>query len=403
MHYSETIRQANPLAQYHSHQPEINAAVARVLESGSYILGAEVERFEGEWAAYIGVGHAIGVASGTDALEIALRACDIGAGDEVITTTHTAVATVAAIELAGARPVLVDIEPGTWLMDHEQIERKITARTKAIVVVHLYGQPADLDRITEVARRHRLRLIEDCAQAHGATFRGRRTGAWGDFGCFSFYPTKNLGAVGDGGAAVTDNAALAERARQLREYGWQSRYISRTTGLNSRLDEIQAAILRAKLPTLDEDNARRLAIATQYSRELAEYVSVPVVKPERTSVFHLYVVATPHRKQLTEFLGERRIGTAVHYPVPIHLQPAYAGRLGNQGDFPVAECASARLLSLPIYPELAPPEVSRVIESIRLYFEKNSKRTRVPTLATDAVRCSQKSDQCGSKGTGQNE
>lgn len=384
MHNSETIPQANPLAQYRSHEPEINAAVARVLQSGRYILGAEVESFEQEWAAYVGAAHAIGVASGTDALEIALRACEIGPRDEVITTAHTAVATVAAIELAGARPVLADIEPGTWLLDPEQIERKITARSRAIVVVHLYGQPADLNQIAGIARRRRLRLIEDCAQAHGAMFQGRRAGAWGDFGCFSFYPTKNLGAIGDGGAVVTDDPELAGRVRHLREYGWQRRYVSAMAGLNSRLDEIQAAILRAKLPALDADNARRMIIAEQYSAALAPYVSVPVIKPGRTSVFHLYAVSVPERQRLREFLASCGIGTAVHYPAPIHLQPAYSGRLGIAGDFPLAEYASSHLLSLPIYPELEASEVSRVIESIRLYFENNDKPTRVPALPAHA-------------------
>lgn len=387
MHNLETIPQADPLAQYRSQESEINAAIARVLKCGRYILGAEVEQFEGEWAAYIGVAHAIGVASGTDALQIALRACQIGPGDEVITTVHTAVATVVAIELAGARPVLVDIEPGTWLVDPEQIERKITARTKAIIPVHLYGQPADLDRITEIARRHRLRVIEDCAQAHGAMFRQRRAGAWGDVGCFSFYPTKNLGAIGDGGAIVTDDVELAGRLRQLREYGWRSRNISQVAGLNSRLDEIQAAILRAKLPRLDDDNARRMAVARQYSNALCEHISVPTVKADRCSVFHLYVVCTPDREGLADFLRSRRIGSAVHYPAPIHLQPAYLGRLGNPGDFPVAEYASAHVLSLPIYPELQAEEVSRVIKSVRLYFEKKGKGACVPAFAADGAGC----------------
>ena len=384
MHTSERILQAYPLAQYRTHELAINAAVARVLKSGRYILGEEVDGFEREWAGYIGVGHAIAVASGTDALEIALRACQIGPGDEVITTAHTAVATVAAIELAGARPVLVDIEPGTWLMDAAQVERNITARTRAIAVVHLYGQPADLHIISGIARRHKLRVIEDCAQAHGAIFRGRRAGAWGDLGCFSFYPTKNLGAIGDGGAVVTDDHELAERVRRLREYGWRSRYISCTAGMNSRLDEIQAAILRAKLPTLDDDNARRIAIAKQYSDALSEYVSVPVLKSERISAFHVYAICTPDQRGLSQFLDRRGVATAVHYPAPIHLQPAYMGRLGNPGDFPVAEYASTHLLSLPIYPELEAQQVSRVIASVRLYFEEGSK-----AIASAGLRCRQ--------------
>jgi len=252
---------ANPGAQYQAHKAEIDAAVARVLAGGWYILGEETRAFEAEFAAYIGVREAVGVGSGTDALQIALAACEIGAGDEVITVSHTAVATISAIEMAGATPVLVDIEPDFFTIDPAQIEAAITPRTKAIIPVHIYGQPANLDAVLEIASRHKLRVIEDCAQAHGAAFRGTRVGAHGDIACFSFYPTKNLGAIGDGGMVVTNDVALAERARLLREYGWAERYVSHISGRNSRLDELQAAILRVKLRRLDDDNQMRAQIA----------------------------------------------------------------------------------------------------------------------------------------------
>src|SRR5882672_9262932 len=268
----------NPRAQYLAHKSAIDAAIQRVLDAGHYILGNEVRAFEAEFAAYIGRRHCIGVGSGTAALEIALRACDIGPGDEVITAAHTAVATVAAIELCGARPVFVDIEPIYYTLDPAKVARAISPSTKAIVPVHLYGQTADLLALTDIALRHGLRLIEDCAQAHGAELQGRRLGSFGDLGCFSCYPTKNLGAIGDGGMLVTDSDELARRCRLLREYGWAERYVSHMTGNNSRLDEIQAAILRAKLPFLDEDNGRRRAIAARYDEHLSGSPSVPPAK-----------------------------------------------------------------------------------------------------------------------------
>ncbi len=363
----DPIPQASPLSQYLAHREEIDAAIQRVLCGGRYILGGEVEAFERELAGYLGATHAVGVGSGTAALEIALRACGIGPGDEVITTTHTAVATVAAIELAGATPVLVDIGPESFLIDPEQVERAITSRTRAIVPVHLYGQPADLHAIAGVARRRDLRVIEDCAQAHGALYEGRRVGAWGDLGCFSFYPTKNLGALGDGGMIVTRDERLAARARSLREYGWERRYVSEVPGTNSRLDEIQAAMLRVKLAHLDRDNERRMAIARKYTEALADCVAVPRVKPGRTHVFHLYVVWTPDRDALQRFLQAHGVGSAVHYPVPIHLQPAYLGRLGRAGTFPVAERAAGEILSLPVYPELSSAQCERVVETVRAF------------------------------------
>ena len=359
---------ANPLAQYQAHKEEIDTAIQRVLTRGRYILGREVASFEAEFAAYVGVGHAVGVGSGTEALHIALRTCGIGPGDEVITVSHTAVATVAAIELCGATPVLVDIEPDYYTMDPARVEAAIGARTKAIVPVHLYGQPADLAPILEFARNRGIRVIEDCAQAHGATYQGKRVGSFGDLACCSFYPTKNLGAIGDGGMIVTNDPELAQRVRHLREYGWVDRYVSQTPGLNSRLDEIQAAILRVKLKYLDGENSVRMRLADIFDGGLRESgVVVPRRRPEATHVFHLYVVRSHRRDALKAFLKSQGIDTLVHYPVPVHLQPAYKGRLPIGKGLPESERASAQVLSLPIYPELSEADVGTVIEAVRAF------------------------------------
>lgn len=369
---SEFIPAAQPLAQYLSHRREIDDAIHDVLTAGRYILGTEVAAFEKEWAAYVGVHFAVGVASGTDALILALRACGIGPGDEVITTPHTAVATVAAIELAGATAVLADIEPDTCLLDAAAVARRISARTRAIMPVHLFGQPADLDAILELARPRGIRVIEDCAQAHGALYRGKRVGSWGDIGCFSFYPTKNLGAIGDGGAIVTNDEALAARVLSLRQYGWGDRYISDVPGDNSRLDELQAAILRVKLRYLDEANASRAALAARYSQSLTPPVSPLQGRSDRSSVNHLYVVRCPRRDQLQAYLQQQGVGSGIHYPVPVHLQPAYRGRLGNTGSFPVAECAAGEILSLPMYPELTATHCDRVIAAVQRFSHANA-------------------------------
>ncbi|PJF26279.1 MAG: erythromycin biosynthesis sensory transduction protein eryC1, partial [Phototrophicales bacterium] len=303
--------------------PDIDAAIRRVLDSGWYILGREVEAFEAEFAAYHGVKHAVGVGNGTDAIELALRAAGIGAGDEVITVAHTAVATVCAVERAGAKPVLVDIDLQTCTLDPVAAEAAITPRTRAIIPVHLYGQPADMPALAEIAARHHLLLIEDCAQAHGARLNGQLVGTWGHLAAFSFYPTKNLGAVGDGGAVLTDDDDYAQRLRRLRNYGQTSRYDHTERGINSRLDELQAAILRVKLPHLDAQNARRRQIACQYDAGLAEFVNTPPQRPGAESVYHLYVVRHPARDALKARLADAGIGTLIHYPTPIHLQPAY--------------------------------------------------------------------------------
>lgn len=357
---------ANPKAQYSAYKPEIDEAIQRVLDRGRYILGEEVKNFESEFASYIGVNHAVGLGSGTEALHVALAACQIGVGDEVITVSHTAVATVAAIELAGATPVLVDIEPDFFTLDPHQLRAAITPRTRAVIPVHLYGQPANLELIMEIAREHNLRVIEDCAQAHGSTYQGKCVGSYGDIACFSFYPTKNLGALGDGGLVCTNDTGLAERARLLREYGWAERYVSHTTGWNSRLDEIQAAVLRVKLRYLDQDNRKRARIADQYGEGLSDCELVlPPVRDGATHAYHLYVVRSPKRDQLQAFLKDRGIGTLVHYPVPVHLQPAYNERTPCGSGLSQTECAARDVLSLPIYPELDDADVQQVIESIR--------------------------------------
>ena len=361
---------SKPQAQYLAHKNEIDAAVSRVLNKGWYILGEEVKAFEAEFAGYVGVSDGIGVGSGTEALHLALKACGIGDGDEVITVSHTAVATVSAIEQAGATPVLVDIQSESYNLDPDKLEAAITARTKGIIPVHLYGQPANLDPILEIARRHEVRVIEDCAQAHGAKYKGRRVGSYGDMGCFSFYPTKNLGAIGDGGMVVTNNPELAERALLLRQYGWADRYVSSITGWNSRLDELQAAILRVKLPYLDADNAKRVGLADLYNDSLSgTRLTLPQRGGEVDHIYHLYVVRSPQRDDLQSFLKSKGVGALVHYPVPIHLQPAYLKRLRGSESLPETERAAREVLSLPIYPELSLPEAQKVINEIRAFQE----------------------------------
>ncbi len=354
--------------QYESIQSEIHAATLRVYGSGWFILGPEVEAFESEFAAYIGVEHAVGVGSGTEALHLALRALGVHAGDEVITVPNTAVATVAAIEMAGAQPVLVDVCPDSMTMDPTLLEAAITPRTRVVIPVHLFGQSADLEPILQIARAHHLAVLEDCAQAHGATYRGRRVGGWGDIAAFSFYPTKNLGAYGDGGAILTRDPTLAERVRLLRQYGWRKHYESETTGVNSRLDELQAAILRVKLAHLDAWNRARRERAALYDELLASArVRPPAQRPYGEHVYHLYVIQSERRDALAAHLKAQGIGTAIQYPTPIHLQPAYR-RLAPRGALPIAERLAREILSLPLYPELALADVRAVAQAV-LEFE----------------------------------
>nr|NQU89048.1 DegT/DnrJ/EryC1/StrS family aminotransferase [Bacteroidota bacterium] len=364
---------SSPLAQYNAHKEEIDAAIQRVLDKGWYILGEETKSFESEFAEYIGVPHGIGVGSGTEALHIAMAACGIGPGDEVVTVSHTAVATVAAIELTGARPVFVDIEPNYYTLDPKRLEAAITKQTKAIILVHLYGQSADILPMLDIAKKHGLRIIEDCAQAHGAVYQGRCVGSWGDMACFSFYPTKNLGALGDGGMVVTSNLKLAEKARLLREYGWAERYISKIPGWNTRLDELQAAILRVKLRYLDADNVARANIASIYDHALE---GLGIVTPKRrqkaTHVYHLYVIRSKKRDEMQAFLKARGVGALIHYPVPVHLQSAYRDTFQRRDDLLETEKAAREVLSLPIYPELPDKELNTVVEMVKYYGEKRS-------------------------------
>jgi dTDP-4-amino-4,6-dideoxygalactose transaminase len=353
-------------AQYIAIQTEVDAAMSGVFASGRFILGEQVAAFEHEFAAYCGARHGVGVGSGTEAIHLALRACGIGAGDEVITVPNTAVATVAAIEQSGACPVFVDVDFQTRTLDPSLLEAAITPRTRAILPVHLYGLPADLRHIQAIAREHNLRVIEDCAQSHGALHDGRRVGSLGDLASFSFYPTKNLGAYGDGGFITTSDDALAERLRLLRTYGWRERDHSVIKGLNSRLDELQAAVLRVKLRHLDAWNAQRRNLAALYAESLCDSgVSIPVEPPGVQSVYHLYVISTPGRDALRAHLKGRGIETLVHYALPIHLQEAYAGMGHGVGSFPNAERLARKVLSLPLYPEMDERVVEFVAAAIK--------------------------------------
>lgn len=356
--------------QYQALQPAIDRAVRRVFERAWFILGEEGQRFEEEFASYLGAKHGIGVGSGTEALHLALLACGVEPGDEVITVPNTAVPTISAISFANAIPKLVDIDPATFTMDVNKLEAAITARTKAILPVHLFGQPVDLAPILEIARRHHLKVVEDACQAHGAMYGDRKAGTFGDAGCFSFYPSKNLGAYGDAGFVCTNDAEMADRLRLLRNYGQRRRYYHVTKGFNSRLDEVQAAILRTKLPYLDETNQRRRQIAAYYDKLLEE---APIHTPPRakygTHVFHLYVIRAPRRDALMAHLAEQGIETIIHYPVPVHLQEAYRDLQMDKGSLPAAEKAAEEIVSLPIYPEIHDHEVEAVAESIRSFYK----------------------------------
>jgi dTDP-3-amino-3,4,6-trideoxy-alpha-D-glucose transaminase len=343
---------------------DLDAAASRVLDSGWYVLGEEGRAFEAEFAAYTGSRHAVGVASGTDAIEVALRALGVGPGDEVVTQANTCVPTVSGIERTGAAPVLCDVEEDGATMDVESLRSAIGPRTRAIVPVHLYGQCADVDAILEAAGD--IPLVEDCAQAHGAELRGRRAGSMGALGCFSFYPTKNLGALGDGGAVTTDDDGLAERLRLVRQYGQTGRYHHVERGVNSRLDELQAAILRAKLPHLDAWNQRRREIAAAYDDALRGTPARPLDRlPERLHAFHLYVVEVPERDALQAGLAEAGVGTLVHYPEPVHGHPPYCTLGEGPVALGVAERLASRIVSLPLYPELTDTEVEHVARSLR--------------------------------------
>jgi dTDP-4-amino-4,6-dideoxygalactose transaminase len=341
-------------SQYQTIKSDVAAAVGRVLETGQFVLGPEVEALEQEFAAYQGASHGIGVNTGTSALHLALLAAGIGPGDEVITVPFTFVATVAAIGYVGARAVYVDIDPQTFTMDVDQIEGAITPRTRAIVPVHLYGQPADMDPILEIANRHGLKVIEDGCQAHGAAYKGRPVGALGDAGCFSFYPGKNLGAYGEGGMVVTNNAAIAKRIRMLRDWGSEKKYHHVLKGFNYRMEGMQGSILRVKLRHLEKWTEGRRAHAAEYRRVLADSdVEIPAEAPYARHVYHVYAVRTKDRAAMQRVLQANGIGTGIHYPIPVHMQPAYADPAYREGDFPHSEQAANEVLSLPMFAELS--------------------------------------------------
>lgn len=344
---------------------EITEAVNRVVSSGWYILGPEVEAFEADFAAYCEAAHCVGVANGLDALHLVLRAMDVGPGDEVIVPSNTYIATWLAVSQCGATPVPVEPLESTFNIDPDRIEAAITPRTKVILPVHLYGQPADLDPILAIARRHKLKVLEDGAQAHGARYKGKRIGGHGDAVAWSFYPGKNLGALGDGGAVTTNDPELSDRIKVLRNYGSRVKYVNDEQGYNSRLDPIQAAVLSAKLKYLDEWNARRAEIAYRYKAALANTrLILPAVPDWGEPVWHLYVVRTRQREALQLSLTERGIGSLIHYPIPPHLQQAYS-RLGySRGDFPIAETMADEVLSLPMGPHLADEDHGQVIAAI---------------------------------------
>jgi dTDP-4-amino-4,6-dideoxygalactose transaminase len=352
-------------AQYAALKPEIDEAVARVLASGVFILGPEVAAFENDFAAYCGTDHAIAVNSGTSALHAALLAADIGPGDEVITTPFTFVATAAAICSAGARPVFVDIEPRSFTLDPGLLDGALSDRTRAILPVHLYGQPCDMDPILAFARRHSLAVIEDAAQAHGARYKGRPAGSLGDFGCFSFYPGKNLGACGEGGIVVTNDANGARLTRMIRDWGQERKYEHVLPGFNYRMDALQGAILRVKLRHLDAWTDARRDHAHRYAADLAEAgFQAPEEMSYARHVYHVYAIRTPERSLLQRALEEQGIQTGIHYPTPVHLQPAYAHLGYEAGAFPVAEAAAREVLSLPLHPDLTTAQQQRVVDAL---------------------------------------
>jgi dTDP-4-amino-4,6-dideoxygalactose transaminase len=356
--------------QYHALRPAIDERLAEALANTQFILGPNVKAFEQEAASYLGVSHAVSCGSGTDALMLALMAAAIGPGDEVITTPFSFIATAEAARLVGAEPVFVDIDPGTFNIDPEQIEGAITPRTRAVIPVHLFGQPAALDALTAVCEAHGLWLIEDAAQSFGARFHGRQTGTFGAMGCFSFFPSKNLGAYGDGGMVTTDSEPLAERLRMLRNHGSAKRYHHDRVGVNSRLDELQAVILRAKLPHIESYNRERRRVAAQYEERLSasparEAVCLPrPADTAREHVYHQYTIQTAHRDHLAEALRDRGVATAIYYPIPLHRQTVFAEHAGTVS-LPVAEAVATRCLSLPIYPELTASQIERVASAVQ--------------------------------------
>jgi len=364
----QTIPLVDLHAQYQTIRGEIDRAIQGIIDSSSFVMGPAVQRFEEEFAAFCNVAHCVGVSNGTAALELALRVLDIGAGDEVITSAHTFIATAEAISNVGATPVFVDIDREYYNLDPAAVAAAITARTRALLPVHIYGQPAAMTQFQALAVEYGLALVEDAAQAHGATWAEQYTGGLAQLACFSFYPGKNLGAYGDAGAITTNDPALAERVRLLRNHGRRSKYLHEVVGTNERIDALQAAILRAKLPYLAGWTAQRQALAARYNELLADCeVILPQVHPHATAAWHLYVIRTPQRDHLLHYLKEHGVEGGIHYPVPLHLQPAYAALGYQAGELPVTEAVAATCLSLPLYPEMSEAQQDRVVELIHTF------------------------------------
>jgi len=355
---------------YLSIKPEIDKAIQGVIENSAFILGEEVENFEKEFAKFCQVKYAVGLDSGLSALELGMRALGIGPGDEVITPANSFIASSSAISFCGAKPVLVDCDPLSYNIDPNLIEKAITRRTKAIMPVHLYGQPAEMEAILKIARKHKLLVVEDACQAHGAKYKGKRVGSFGDIAAFSFYPGKNLGAYGDGGMLVTNQKRLADKVRMMRNYGQKEKYNHVFLAWNRRLDSLQAAILRVKLRYLNKWNRKRQQHARLYTRLLRKLDGVicPKQSKEASHVYHLYVVQVSKRDELQKYLAEKGIATGIHYPIPIHLQPAYKNLGYRKGSFPVTESLAGRIISLPIFPELKSEEIRFIVREIKIFY-----------------------------------
>lgn len=358
-------------AQHDSIREELFEAITRIVDTSSFIMGADVAEFETAFASFCGARHAIGVSSGTSALHLALAACGVGQGDEVIVPANTFIATAEAATMLGAKVVFIDTEPDTYTLDPALLGAAITDRTRAIIPVHLHGHPADMDPIIDIARSRGIKVIEDCAQAHGAEYKGRTVGTIGDIGCFSFFPAKNLGAIGDAGAVTTNDDDLARRVKMLRNHGREGKYEHAMVGYNERMDTLHAAVLRVKLSHLSAWNELRRAHASEYIAVLAgSGLTLPVVKPGCKHVYHLFVIRHPRRDDLQKFLKDKGIATGVHYPLPLHLQPAYADLKYQEGDFPVTEQAAKEILSLPMFPEMTAEMVAEVCGAIKPFVDQ---------------------------------
>lgn len=359
-------------ANYAANKKNIDLAIQSVIDSTSFILGPALDEFEQNFAAFCGAKFCVGLDSGLSALELGMRALGIGRGDEVITPVNSFIASSSAISFTGATPKWIDADPNTFNIDVRQIESKITKKTRAIMPVHLYGQSADMDDILKIAKRHKLLVVEDACQAHGAKYMGKRVGSYGDFAAFSFYPGKNLGAFGDAGAIVTNDKSLAERVRQMRNYGRKEKYKHIFLAWNRKMDTIQAAILNVKLKNLDSSNKNRVTAAQYYSKLLKGLpVILPQIAPDRSHVFHLYVIMTDKRNELLEFLNSNGIEAGIHYPIPIHLQPAYSFMGGKRGDYPISENLAEKVISLPVFPEITNTQIEYVSGKIKEFFSKN--------------------------------